>query len=669
MEELADSTNPFLEKNSTSRQNNDGYDKIFNPLKIDQTVMYPNDLGSMPPSSSDLKMIPLPDDILGLESAQPSNSFFQNVSFNIENYIKNEVIENDTIDNDFLDANFNSNLLNLQPNNPEYGAYNYDTKEDLESVLLDLGISEAIASQDDPLFQQEQQPHQPAFKQHQKKISGSGIFGFVGVGNDSQLAIPGIPPVNFVDKKPVYKEVLHYDDLTFEDPTPIITESNSMLGSIKQQQSKIHATPPKPKERKLRKNDYFVSSGSQSSYKFPPSPPRGSFDNMVPASINPFCTQQPGHFQGNTPRVQLQSQQKPLQRSPLPTPMPTSPLHSVAMSSPIKEPNSFQTPRFGSPSKMIQSKFTAKLNQVRKEEMNGNETSVTDDDKDRTISQFATPLKIKSVNINNFQTPSPSKAIPNISWNPANVTKHNRVTEEILKAQQPTPVRKKPTITSTLATGTLDKYFIGPTTNGKFICKFFDKEIGTTCEREFTRISNIRAHIQTHLCDRPFACDKCDKRFVRNHDLTRHQKGHVEFSNVCPCGKKFPRADALRRHRARNICCGGLSPNPSSVTKPSSSNNNSKRIKDNNTQVDVKNSKISHIIVEDLMMNPANNAPRSTVRRDIHSNSNFGNNERNLVASNVNNISKDVDIFDFNRITENADDFSFSINEDLNIQV
>jgi len=75
----------------------------------------------------------------------------------------------------------------------------------------------------------------------------------------------------------------------------------------------------------------------------------------------------------------------------------------------------------------------------------------------------------------------------------------------------------------------------------------------------FGRRENIRAHVQTHLGDRQFMCNVCNKRFVRQHDLKRHAKIHMGVKDyVCLCGSTFARMDALTRHRQRGMCSGGF---------------------------------------------------------------------------------------------------------------
>lgn len=54
---------------------------------------------------------------------------------------------------------------------------------------------------------------------------------------------------------------------------------------------------------------------------------------------------------------------------------------------------------------------------------------------------------------------------------------------------------------------------------------------------------------------RIFACSECPARFARNHDLKRHQRGHLSVRPFpCDyCGKSFSRKDALKRHVAVKV--------------------------------------------------------------------------------------------------------------------
>lgn len=92
-----------------------------------------------------------------------------------------------------------------------------------------------------------------------------------------------------------------------------------------------------------------------------------------------------------------------------------------------------------------------------------------------------------------------------------------------------------------------------PDQDGKWTCLY------PGCHKVHGRKENVRAHVQTHLNDRPYVCLHCQKSFVRPHDLKRHSKVHSGVKAYpCDCGHYFARHDALTRHRQRNICSGGL---------------------------------------------------------------------------------------------------------------
>lgn len=105
-----------------------------------------------------------------------------------------------------------------------------------------------------------------------------------------------------------------------------------------------------------------------------------------------------------------------------------------------------------------------------------------------------------------------------------------------------------------VSTDEIAKYISGPDPkDGKWVCLFAD------CLCRFGRKENIKSHVQTHLGDRQFKCDICEKHFVRGHDLKRHLKTHSGNKPfACACGASFARQDALTRHRQRDMCVGGF---------------------------------------------------------------------------------------------------------------
>ena len=74
------------------------------------------------------------------------------------------------------------------------------------------------------------------------------------------------------------------------------------------------------------------------------------------------------------------------------------------------------------------------------------------------------------------------------------------------------------------------------------------------CDKTFSKIAHLKAHIRCHNNERPFACDwqGCGKTFVRPDELKRHAWIHTKEDRFkCPCGKGYSRADHFRAHAVK----------------------------------------------------------------------------------------------------------------------
>lgn len=152
----------------------------------------------------------------------------------------------------------------------------------------------------------------------------------------------------------------------------------------------------------------------------------------------------------------------------------------------------------------------------------------------------ATPSKSNSRDIHQLTPESPTKA--KLSPKAASIDNLNLDS------------RVQASITETGVTlEEIASYISGPDPqDGKWVC------LHPGCGRRFGRKENIKSHVQTHLGDRQYKCDHCDKCFVRGHDLKRHAKIHTgDKPYECLCGNVFARHDALTRHRQRGMCIGG----------------------------------------------------------------------------------------------------------------
>ena len=74
-------------------------------------------------------------------------------------------------------------------------------------------------------------------------------------------------------------------------------------------------------------------------------------------------------------------------------------------------------------------------------------------------------------------------------------------------------------------------------------------------KKVFTRVDNLRRHEQTHTNEKQHQCEKCDKSFIRNADLKRHeQQVHERRAaqreyKCSTCGETFHNLAPFRAHQ------------------------------------------------------------------------------------------------------------------------
>ena len=77
-----------------------------------------------------------------------------------------------------------------------------------------------------------------------------------------------------------------------------------------------------------------------------------------------------------------------------------------------------------------------------------------------------------------------------------------------------------------------------------------------TCNKGFSRLSDLERHVMSHTNDRPLRCDMCCRQYILGESLRRHKKlkGHLPSSkktHVCAkCFKTFHDPSSLKRHQA-----------------------------------------------------------------------------------------------------------------------
>ncbi|KAI9371168.1 hypothetical protein BJX61DRAFT_42497 [Aspergillus egyptiacus] len=183
-------------------------------------------------------------------------------------------------------------------------------------------------------------------------------------------------------------------------------------------------------------------------------------------------------------------------------------------------------------------------------------------------------------------------------------------------------------------------YIHGPDPeDGKWVC------LHPGCARRFGRKENIKSHVQTHLGDRQYKCDHCDKCFVRGHDLKRHAKIHTgDKPYECLCGNVFARHDALTRHRQRGMCIGGYKGIVRKTTKRGRPKKHRPEIEERRDKA----SKTRQRVTEKSSSFDASNSSRQTPPSEIFENMSLqGSSSDEMVAFNDPNYSLPPGVFTF----------------------
>lgn len=403
---------------------------------------------------------------------------------------------------------------------------------------LDGSLQEALLSFQDLDIPASTTFGKESYKKHTKQPSGTAIFGFHG----KDLSIPGINPVDLGN--------LNRD---FKDYKPASHDRNI-----------------DPKAITLSK-DYIISSNKPSKYKFPPEnqpPPPPPVNNyFTPEYLNKMSRVISGNVAEQMPvypnSIDDMLDQSDFTCSTNPTTAHSSPtkrdfnVNNLTVNVPAPH---HTTPELKSQSSYVYMTPSPKYGNFNAPHTNSSTTPFSSPE--YYVQQGATPSSYHG---------SPVKSNDPIFWEEIMTVNENQSQEALLMAQK--NKRKGSEKVSTLPPGSIDQFIIGPDDNKKYVCNY------NGCGKLFQRRYNIRSHIQTHLCDRPYKCpfDNCKKSFVRQHDLHRHEKIHESNKYICLCDKGFTRIDALRRHKERNICLGGIK-TEGNISKPKKKRGRPKKI-------------------------------------------------------------------------------------------
>ena len=75
------------------------------------------------------------------------------------------------------------------------------------------------------------------------------------------------------------------------------------------------------------------------------------------------------------------------------------------------------------------------------------------------------------------------------------------------------------------------------------------------CGRRLGSQNKLKAHLNSHLGQRPFRCDLCDKGFFRNSNLQAHRRTHFPPQLACPwCSLSFSRSSDRLAHVLLRVC-------------------------------------------------------------------------------------------------------------------